>query len=84
LLGLIRVHSGELGDMDLIIYPMLGYDSKKAWLKTKKKWGHPKRYTPRPDLVFRLMKQLNWSREQVLDRIEKERAWVLKYSQYFI
>lgn len=35
--------------------------SRRALLKSKKRWGHPYKYTPRSDLIINLSYELNVS-----------------------
>ena len=67
----------------LIVWPKLNLRSKRAMLRTKKKWGHPYRYQPRQQLVNRLCLELNMTKEEVLEKIEEEKAFLLNHRQYF-
>lgn len=69
--------------MDLIIYPRLGKKSQKAMRRKRKAFGNPYFYEPRRNLVYRLSKELNMTMDAVRERIAKERAFLLKYPQYF-
>jgi energy-converting hydrogenase A subunit M len=69
--------------MELIIYPLLARKSQKAMRRTRKKFGHSYFYEPRRNLVYRLSKELNLSLDEVRLRISEERAFILKYPQYF-
>lgn len=70
--------------MKLIIYPRLSTRSKRAFIRTTKKFGRPYRYVPRHQLIDRLTKELNLNRSQVLAQIQKERAWLIKHQKYFM
>lgn len=63
--------------MRITIYHLLSTCSKKSFLKTKTRWGHPKQYNPRGDLLERLSRELNISKEEVLERILEERKYML-------
>jgi hypothetical protein len=69
--------------MKLVIYPLLNVRSQRAMRRTKKRWGHPYTYQPRRRLITRLSVQLGWSEQQVIETIEKERAFILKHLSYF-
>ncbi len=69
--------------MDLIIYPMLNLRSKKAITRIKKKWGHPYNYNPKYILISRLAEELGWSEDAVKQRIQEERAFLIKNIQYY-
>ena len=70
--------------MKLQIYPLLSTCSKRAFIRTTKQYGRPYRYVPRHQLVERLMKQLDLSQAEVLDKIREERAWLIEHQKYFI
>ncbi len=63
--------------MRLKIYPLLSTCSKRAFIKTKQRWGKPYQYSPRGDLLIRLSRELNMTKEQVLDQIYEERRYIL-------
>lgn len=63
--------------MDLIIYPRLGTTAKRAIVRRKKRYGRDYEYRPRITLVNRLVEELGWSQEQVLDQISAERRYLL-------
>lgn len=68
----------------LILYPRLNLRSKRAIIKTKKRWGHPYRYNPRQILLSRLSQETGMSEEQVREQLIKEREWLLTHKQYFL
>lgn len=68
---------------ELLVWPLLSTRSKRAMLRTKKKWGHPVTYYPRQRLLQRLSEELKMSKEQVLDQIDTEQAFLLKHLRYF-
>jgi hypothetical protein len=70
--------------MDLIIYPRLRIHSKKALLRPRKKWGHPKLYSPQGRLIDRLKKETGLSEGAFWDQFEREKAWLLEHRRYFI
>lgn len=45
-------------------------------LKTKTRYGRPHYYQPRMRLLERLSRELNMSIEQVMDQIQRERAYL--------
>lgn len=67
----------------LLVWPRLNLRSKRAMLRTKKKWGHPYEYYPRQQLLNRLSKELNMTKEEVLDQIDKEQAYFIRYGHYY-
>jgi hypothetical protein len=69
--------------MQLILYPLLSESSKQTIVKTKKQFGHPYFYTPSHRLVKRLMTETGMSNRQVREQLIKERAFLLKYPQYY-
>lgn len=72
-----------LNDMNLVCYPLMNLRSKRAILRTRKRWGHPVGYNPRRVLVERLASELNLSTEAVLDQLQKEREFLLEHIRYF-
>jgi len=69
--------------MNLVCYPLMNLRSKRAILRTRKRWGHPVRYNPRRVLVERLASELNLSSEAILDQLQKEREFLLEHIRYF-
>ena len=69
--------------MNLVCYPLMNRRSKRAILRTRKRWGHPVGYNPRRVLVERLASELNLSPEAVLDQLQKEREFLLGHIRYF-
>jgi hypothetical protein len=68
----------------LTLYHRLNLRSKRAILKTKKRWGHPYRYQPKQILLSRLSQETGMSEEQVKQQLLKEREWLLAHKQYFL
>ena len=68
--------------MDLPIYNRLNIRSKRAMKRVRKKWGHSYQYNPRPVLIQRLCRELNWTEEEVREQIAKEREFLTHYRQY--
>lgn len=64
--------------MRLVCYPLLATKSRRAFMRTKTSWGNTYNYRPRGDLLERLSKKLNWTKEQVLDQLVQERSHLLK------
>lgn len=69
--------------MRLIIYPLLGTDSKRAITRVKKKWGHPYVYNPRAKLIQRIERELGWSKFDVIMQFRKERKFLIKNKIYY-
>jgi hypothetical protein len=69
--------------MILICYPRMNIRSRKAILRTRKRWGHPTNYTPRRALVERLAQELSLSPEAVRLQLSKEREFLLENIRYF-
>lgn len=46
-------------------------------LRTQTKYGKPYEYNPRANVVKRLMKELGMTYTEVLDQIQKERAYLI-------
>lgn len=55
-----------------------GTRTRRAWLKIKKRNGSYNNYFPRPALIQRWMKELNWTEDQVIDQFYEERRLVVK------
>jgi hypothetical protein len=68
----------------LTLYHRLNLRSKRAILKTKKRWGHPYRYNPRQILLSRLSQETGLSIEQIKEQLFEEREWLLAHKQYFL
>lgn len=69
--------------MELIVYSRLSPKSQKAMRRRAKNFGRTYTYRPRKKLVTRLMEELGLSEQEVFDRISEERAFILRYPQYF-
>lgn len=63
--------------MVLIAYSKMSTRSKRAMARAKTRHGQPYEYRPRITLIQRLSSELNMSYEQVIDRIEREREYLL-------
>lgn len=64
--------------MKLVIFPRLQTQSKRAFTKTRGKYGRPYHYQPRIDLLFRLQKELGLPAGEILDQIDREREFLIK------
>lgn len=64
--------------MQLELFPRLSTRSRRAILKTKKKYGHPYTYKPRGDLLERLSQETGKSKEAVYMQLMEEREFLLK------
>lgn len=60
------------------IWERLGTNSRKALRKTKKKWGHPKVYKPKSDLVKNLSYELNLPELDICLQLEEMRQEIIK------
>lgn len=69
--------------MELKFYPSLNRRSKRALLRKRKRFGHPYHYNPRKRLLERLSHQSGLSIEEVKEQLRKERAFILKYPNYY-
>lgn len=69
--------------MKLICYPLLSEKSKKAICRVKKRFGKRYRYVPRKPLIMRLSKQLNMTPDQIRLQLMEERAFLIKFPQYY-
>jgi hypothetical protein len=69
--------------MELIIYPRLSHDSKKAMRRTLKPFGRKYQYIPQQRLIDRLMKELGITESEFYRQLEKEREWVSGFKQYY-
>lgn len=68
----------EKSGMELFLYYRLGTCSRRSMLKTKKRYGRPKPYKPRGNLLQRLSKETGLSIDQVHEQLLRERAILLK------
>ncbi len=64
--------------MQLILYSRLSTRSRRSFRKRRTKRGDYRYYIPHPDLMERLMRELGMSRDEVLEQIEKERAFLFR------
>ena len=64
--------------MNLILYPRLCTRSRRAIVRTIKKFGWPYVYRPRGDLLERLSAETGMSREDVYRQLLAEREELLK------
>lgn len=67
--------------MELIIYPLLSFKSRKAMTRSKKadyrSWGHPYHYEPSGNTLKRLANETGMTMTQVRDRFIEEREYLL-------
>ena len=63
--------------MNLILYPKLGTDSKKALTRKNGRWGKPYNYKPRGNLLERLAHQTGMTLDEVRSQLEKEREYLI-------
>ncbi len=64
--------------MQLELFPRLSTRSRRAILRTKKKYGRPYTYRPRGDLLERLAQETRKTREAVYRQLLAEREFLLK------
>lgn len=64
--------------MDFVLYSRLSTRSRRSFRKRTTKKGDYRYYIPHPDLMERLMMELGMTRDQVLEQIEKERAFLFR------
>ena len=67
-------------NLNLVLYPRLGTCSRRAIQRKTTRWGRPYQYRPRITLLDRLAYETGWSREDVRDRLMRERAILLRQS----
>lgn len=63
---------------ELILYSKLCTRSRRAIVKTKRRYGHSYTYTPRGDLLQRLSRETGMTEEQVYIQLLRERETLLK------
>lgn len=63
---------------ELILYPKLGTQSRRAIARTRKRFGHPYTYKPRGDLLQRLSAETGMSIQDVYFQLLRERETLLK------
>lgn len=64
-------------ESELVLFPRLSTRSKRAMQRKRSRFGHPYQYRPRITLVERLASEMGWSREQVMDTLQRERRKLL-------
>ncbi|ANV84620.1 hypothetical protein AWQ21_09620 [Picosynechococcus sp. PCC 7003] len=64
--------------MEIVLYQKLSTRSRRSILRTKKRYGRPKPYKPRGQLLQRLAKETGWTIDQVHEQLLRERAVLLK------
>lgn len=64
--------------MNIILYPLLSTCSKRALLRSKKRYGNPYRYSPRGTLLQRLSTETGMSMTEVYNQLMKERDYLIK------
>lgn len=69
--------------MILKFYSRLSTRSRRAILRQTKKWGHENIYFPRYQLVKNLMTEFNMTENEVLDQLQKEREFLLRFKKYY-
>jgi hypothetical protein len=65
------------------LYNLLQGKTQKRLARRKWRLGKPFQYKPNANLVRRLSKQLNISKDAVLDQLDDLRDYLLKYPQYY-
>lgn len=64
--------------MEIQLYPKLATNSRKAFLKVKRRYGRSYHYKPRGDLLERLSKETGKTIDEVHEQLLRERAILLK------
>jgi hypothetical protein len=64
--------------MTILLYPRLSTCSKRALMKTKKRWGYSYSYNPKGNLLQRLSNETGMTIEQVYHQLQAERVELLK------
>lgn len=64
--------------MELILYPLLRGNARKAILRTAKRFGHSYQYEPRGNLLQRLSRETGMSLEEVRTQLVKEQEYLIK------
>ena len=64
--------------MNIVLYPMLSTCSKRALLRSTKRYGHPYNYSPRGTLLQRLSDETGMSMTEVYNQLMKERQYLMK------
>lgn len=67
--------------MDYKIFPLLSGNSRKSFMRRRKRWGHEHRYVPREPLMSRLCHHLGMSKSQIVDQIAEERKHYFQTGQ---
>lgn len=70
--------------MQLKLYPKLSTRSKRAILRTTKRFGNPVTYNPRVCLLKRLSSETGLSEKEVRQQLIRERQWLLENRKYFL
>jgi hypothetical protein len=65
------------------LYNLLQGKTRKRLARKKWRSGKTFQYAPNANLVRRLSKQLNISKDDVLDQLNDLREYLLKYPQYY-
>jgi hypothetical protein len=65
------------------LYQLLHWRTQKRLARKKWRLGKTFQYAPNANLVRRLSKQLNISKDDVLDQLNDLREYLLKYPQYY-
>ncbi|UXE61365.1 MAG: hypothetical protein KA717_39515 [Woronichinia naegeliana WA131] len=65
------------------LYNLLQGKTRKRLARKKWRLGKTFQYAPNANLVRRLSKQLNISKDDVLDQLNDLREYLLKYPQYY-
>jgi hypothetical protein len=67
--------------MELKLYPLLCTRSRRAILRTKKKWGGRYHYSPRIELIINLSRKTGLTQDEIRDQLSKEREWLIKHKR---
>lgn len=70
--------------MQLIVYPRLRRNSKKAMLRRRQVFGNVRLYCPQSRLVQRLRDETGLSAQEFWEQFEREREWLYENRRYYI
>lgn len=65
--------------MKLKVFPRLEGNSRRAFLRRGKSWGHEHIYIPREPLMSRLCRELGMSKLELIEQIEAERQYIREH-----
>ncbi|SMH55163.1 hypothetical protein SAMN06272755_2922 [Picosynechococcus sp. OG1] len=66
---------------DLVLYPLLGTNSKRALQRVRRRGYKPYHYRPRARLLYRLAEEMDWTIDRVYNQLLKERSILLRMNR---